>query len=80
MLLRNAQVVNVYRLITKGTLEEKIMGLQEFKKNIASTVISKDNASLSAMGTDQLLDLFEVCSLGSNLTMMSVGWATCAQS
>eukprot|EP00041_Stephanoeca_diplocostata_P038978 m.1575863 g.1575863 ORF g.1575863 m.1575863 type:complete len:1877 (-) comp25308_c0_seq54:5766-11396(-) len=54
------KVVNVYRLITKGTLEEKIMGLQEFKKNIASTVISKDNASLSAMGTDQLLDLFEV--------------------
>jgi len=35
------KVVNVYRLITKGTLEEKIMGLQKFKINIANTVVSQ---------------------------------------
>ncbi|XP_060582986.1 TATA-binding protein-associated factor 172-like [Ruditapes philippinarum] len=52
------KVVNVYRLITRGTLEEKIMGLQKFKLTIANTVISQDNASLNTMGTDQLLDLF----------------------
>ncbi|EMP42146.1 hypothetical protein UY3_00533 [Chelonia mydas] len=52
------RVVNVYRLITRGTLEEKIMGLQKFKMNIANTVISQENASLQSMGTDQLLDLF----------------------
>lgn len=52
------RVVNVYRLITRGTLEEKIMGLQKFKMSIANTVISQDNASLQSMGTDQLLDLF----------------------
>ncbi|XP_052814751.1 TATA-binding protein-associated factor 172-like isoform X1 [Mya arenaria] len=52
------KVVNVYRLITRGTLEEKIMGLQKFKITIANTIISQDNASLSTMGTDQLLDLF----------------------
>ncbi|XP_076831393.1 TATA-binding protein-associated factor 172 isoform X2 [Brachyhypopomus gauderio] len=51
-------VVNVYRLITRGTLEEKIMGLQKFKMSIANTVISQDNASLQSMGTDQLLNLF----------------------
>ena len=56
----DVQVVNVYRLITRGTLEEKIMSLQKFKINIANTVISKDNASLGSMGTDQLLDLFHV--------------------
>ncbi|RWS27685.1 TATA-binding protein-associated factor 172-like protein [Leptotrombidium deliense] len=52
------KVVNVYRLITKGTLEEKIMGLQKFKLTIANTVISHDNSSLSTMRTDQLLELF----------------------
>ncbi|MEE6485729.1 hypothetical protein FKM82_014380 [Ascaphus truei] len=52
------RVVNVYRLITRGTLEEKIMGLQKFKISIANTVISQENASLQSMGTDQLLDLF----------------------
>lgn len=52
------RVVNVYRLITRGTLEEKIMGLQKFKMNIANTVISQENSSLQSMGTDQLLDLF----------------------
>lgn len=54
------RVVNVYRLITRGTLEEKIMGLQKFKLNIANTVISQDNSSLSSMDTGQLLDLFTV--------------------
>ncbi|KAM3913658.1 TATA-binding protein-associated factor 172 isoform 2-T2 [Leptodactylus fuscus] len=52
------RVVNVYRLITRGTLEEKIMGLQKFKMSIANTVISQENASLQSMGTEQLLDLF----------------------
>ncbi|KAG7175040.1 TATA-binding protein-associated factor 172-like [Homarus americanus] len=52
------RVVNVYRLITRGTLEEKIMGLQKFKMMTANTVISHENSSLLSMGTDQLLDLF----------------------
>ncbi|XP_047459924.1 TATA-binding protein-associated factor 172 [Mugil cephalus] len=52
------RVVNVYRLITRGTLEEKIMGLQKFKMSIANTIISQENTSLQSMGTDQLLTLF----------------------
>ncbi|CAL8122887.1 unnamed protein product [Orchesella dallaii] len=52
------KVVNVYRLITRGTLEEKIMGLQKFKLMTANTVISQDNACMETMHTDQLLDLF----------------------
>lgn len=52
------KVVNVYRLITRGTLEEKIMGLQKFKLTIANTVITQENSNLNTMGTDQLLDLF----------------------
>lgn len=53
------KVVNVYRIITKGTLEEKIMGLQKFKMNIASTVVNQQNTGLVSMDTRQLLDLFD---------------------
>ncbi|KIJ63251.1 hypothetical protein HYDPIDRAFT_113216 [Hydnomerulius pinastri MD-312] len=52
------KVVNVYRLITKGTLEEKIMGLQRFKLNIANSVVTQQNSGLSTMDTDHVLDLF----------------------
>ena len=41
-----------------GTLEEKIMNLQNFKIGIASSVINKDNMSLESMDTSHLLDLF----------------------
>ncbi|KAL4065257.1 hypothetical protein J3A83DRAFT_4375778 [Scleroderma citrinum] len=53
------KVVNVYRLVTKGTLEEKIMGLQRFKLNIANSVITQQNSGLSTMDTDLVLDLFK---------------------
>ncbi|XP_059079970.1 LOW QUALITY PROTEIN: TATA-binding protein-associated factor 172-like [Tigriopus californicus] len=59
------KVVNVYRLITRNTIEEKILGLQKFKMITANTVISSDNASLHSMATDQIFDLF---SLEDNLT------------
>ena len=54
------QTVNVYRLITRNTIEEKIMGLQEFKVKTANTVISSDNASLHSMATDSIMDLFSL--------------------
>ncbi|EDO18623.1 hypothetical protein Kpol_1048p54 [Vanderwaltozyma polyspora DSM 70294] len=57
--LGQKKVVNVYRIITKGTLEEKIMGLQKFKMNIASTVVNQQNNGLASMDTHQLLDLFD---------------------
>ncbi|XP_045535589.1 TATA-binding protein-associated factor 172 [Papilio machaon] len=54
------KVVNVYRLVTRDTLEEKIMGLQKFKLMTANTVISSENAAMETMGTEQLLDLFQL--------------------
>lgn len=50
------KVVNVYRLITRHTLEEKIMGLQKFKLLTANTVISTENSSLETMKTDQVCE------------------------
>lgn len=56
--LGQKKVVNVYRLITRDTLEQRIMGLQQFKLNVANTIISQQNAGLDSMATDQVLDLF----------------------
>ncbi|XP_022718724.1 TATA-binding protein-associated factor BTAF1-like isoform X2 [Durio zibethinus] len=56
--LGQRKVVNVHRLIMRGTLEEKVMSLQRFKVSVANAVINAENASLRTMNTDQLLDLF----------------------
>jgi len=60
------KVVNVYRLITRGTLEEKIMGLQKFKLNIANSIVNQQNSGLQSMDTDQILDLFNVSNEGAD--------------
>lgn len=36
------------------------LSLQKFKLNIASTVITQENASLQSMHTSELLDLFQL--------------------
>lgn len=56
--LGQKKVVNVYRLITRNTLEAKIMGLQRFKLNVANSVVNQQNAGMDSMETDQILDLF----------------------
>ncbi|KAK3025985.1 hypothetical protein RJ639_042142, partial [Escallonia herrerae] len=56
--LGQRKVVNVHRLIMRGTIEEKVMSLQKFKVSVANAVINAENASLKTMNTDQLLDLF----------------------
>ncbi|KAI1143732.1 hypothetical protein F5Y05DRAFT_407138 [Hypoxylon sp. FL0543] len=61
------KVVNVYRLITRGTLEEKILSLQAFKIDVASTVVNQQNAGLQTMDTDQILDLFNLGDSGPSL-------------
>ncbi|KAL2752469.1 hypothetical protein ACRALDRAFT_1044516 [Sodiomyces alcalophilus JCM 7366] len=61
------KVVNVYRLITRGTLEEKILSLQRFKIDVASTVVNQQNAGLATMDTDQILDLFNLGDTGPGL-------------
>lgn len=60
--LGQKKVVNVYRLITKNTLEQKIMGLQRFKLHVAGSVITQQNSGLDTMESDQILDLFDTSS------------------
>ena len=57
--------VSVYRLVTRRTLEERIMGIQRFKKHVADAVVNADNASMRSMDTGQLLDLFSIEGTGN---------------
>jgi len=66
--LGQKKVVNVYRLITRATLEEKIMGLQRFKLNIATSIVTQQNSNLGSLNTDEILDLFNISSVGTGST------------
>lgn len=50
--------VFVYRLITKDSIEEKIMKLQEQKMAMSKAIVNTDNSTMFSMGTDRLLDIF----------------------
>ncbi|KAL3982802.1 SNF2 N-terminal domain family protein [Acanthocheilonema viteae] len=53
-------VVNVYRLITESSIEQKIMRLQKFKTDTANALVGADNRSLQTMATEQLVELFAI--------------------
>ncbi|KAL7752502.1 TATA-binding protein-associated factor mot1 [Sorochytrium milnesiophthora] len=78
--LGQKKVVNVYRLITRGTLEEKIMGLQRFKVNIANQVVNQQNAGLATMDTDQVLDLFSLSAAAAPPPSSGTGKSAAASS
>ncbi len=51
--------VTVYRLIAKDTIEEKILKIQETKKELADAVLSGEMRSLGAMSKEELMELLE---------------------
>lgn len=53
-----SKTVNVYRLVTKDSIEEKIMSLQEKKIALSNAIVNTDNSTIFSMGTDRLLDIF----------------------
>ena len=52
--------VTVYKLIAKNTVEEKILKLQETKRDLADQVINGARTSLSSMSKEELLELLEM--------------------
>lgn len=56
--LGQTRTVNVYRLLMKDTLEERMMGIQQFNVDVASASTNQENMSMDAMDTGALLDLF----------------------
>lgn len=53
------KVVSVYKLIVKDSIEEKILKMQEAKKDLAEEILNGDMGSLSSMSKEELLELFE---------------------
>ena len=51
------KVVTVFKLIMKNSIEEKILKLQETKKNLADEILSGENGSLSKLSKEDLLEL-----------------------
>ncbi len=52
--------VTVYKMICQNTIEEKIIKLQETKKNLADEIVSTDNISLSSLSKDDLMELLPI--------------------
>jgi len=48
------RTVNVYRLVTKGTVEERILELQERKRELAEAVVGADSGLLRKLTRDDL--------------------------
>ena len=50
--------VQVIRLVTRGTIEEKIFALQEKKKALIDRMIQPGESFLSKLSEDEILELF----------------------
>ena len=50
-------VVSVERVIAKGTIEERILALQEAKSDLADQVVGASGVSLASLSRDDLVDL-----------------------
>ncbi len=54
------QIVSVYRLIAKGSIEEKILNMQEEKKDLAEEILSGESTGLGSMSREDLMGLLGV--------------------
>ena len=51
--------VQVYKLIMKNSIEEKIQKLQEQKQDLSNMFIENNNGSITQMFTADIIDLFK---------------------
>lgn len=47
-------------MIAKGTIEEKIVKLQETKKDLADSIISGENVGISNLSKEDLMELLGI--------------------
>lgn len=52
--------VQVFKLIMKDSIEEKIMELQHRKMNLADTFVSGNEGTITSMSTQEIMDLFSI--------------------
>ena len=51
--------VQVYKLITKNSIEEKIYNLQEKKAKLVNDMLSTNEVFLNRLSKDEIMNLFE---------------------
>ena len=51
--------VQVIRLVSRGTIEEKILRLQERKRQLADDIIRVNNDTISGLSDEEIMSLFE---------------------
>ena len=54
-----ANTVNVFKLIMKDSIEEKIQKLQEAKKDLADAFVEGNDGSITSMSREDIMDLFK---------------------
>jgi SNF2 family DNA or RNA helicase len=52
------KVVQVFNIVAKNTIEEKIMLLQDKKKDLIDSVISNGTSFITKMSEEEIKDLF----------------------
>jgi SNF2 family DNA or RNA helicase len=57
--LGQTRAVFVYKLVVAGSIEEKILALQEKKADLAASILSEDHEGSVKFGEDELRALFE---------------------
>jgi TATA-binding protein-associated factor len=55
--LGQTRAVSVYRLVTRGSVEETIIRRQTWKADVANVLVGEDNRSLASMATEHLLNM-----------------------
>lgn len=53
------KTVSVYKLIMKDTIEEKIVKMQESKRDLADAILSGENGGISQMCKEELMELLQ---------------------
>ena len=53
-------IVTVYKLIAKNSIEEKILEMQEAKRHLAYEILSGEMGGLSALTKDELMELLKI--------------------
>ena len=52
--------VQVIKLITKGTIEEKIMKLQNKKKKLIDNVLTSEGSLINTLSEEDIRNLFDI--------------------
>ena len=55
--LGQTKTVTVYKLIMKDSIEEKILKLQEAKKDLADQILTGDLGNLAGLSREELLEI-----------------------